>query len=382
VTRVLIAGFSARAAAESAANAGFAVTAVDAFADLDQHPDVRTLTMPPGTRFTAGAIARTARDVECDAVAYLANFENHPPAVQALASARTLWGNSPEVLRRVRNPVALSEALRRRGFMTPLVRLKADTTYNDDDASYVVPGFTRTKPWLLKPLASGGGRGIRPWRGDALPRGYYLQERIEGTPGSVVFVAAGGRAVPLGISRQLVGDEAFGASGFQYCGTIIGDRRFEDALMEDAAALASAAAEEFALVGVNGIDFIAHDGVPYAVEVNPRWCASMELVERVYGVSVFGAHAAACAEGRLPDPIARRGPAVVGKAIVFARADAVVDDPRGWLADRVVRDVPHPGQRIPQGSPVCSVFASGAEAAACHGALAAQARRIYSQLKS
>ncbi len=382
MTRVLIAGFSARAAAESAANAGFAVTAVDAFADLDQHPDVRTVTMPPGTRFTAGAVARTAQDVECDAVAYLANFENHPPAVEALARGRTLWGNPPEVLRRVRNPAVLSETLRRRGLKTPVVRLKADTTYEGDDARYVVPGFSRTKEWLLKPLASGGGRGIRPWKGDALPRGYYLQERIEGTLGSSVFVAAGGRAVPLGLSRQLVADEAFGASDFQYCGTIIGDAPFEDALMADAAELASAAAEEFGLVGVNGIDFIAQDGVPCAVEVNPRWCASMELVERVYGVSVFGAHAAACADGRLPDPVARRGPAVIGKAIVFARGDVCVDDPRAWLADRVVRDVPHPGQRISEGSPICTVFASGADPAACRAALAARAQRIYTQLKS
>ena len=382
MTRVLVAGFSARAAAESAANAGFEVTSVDAFSDLDQHPDVRTVTMPAGTRFTAAAVARAAADIECDAVAYLANFENHPAAVEALARGRTLWGNPPDVLRRVRNPKVLAETLRRRGFETPLVRLKADTTYDDDNARYVVSGFPWTTRWLMKPLASGGGRGIRRWRSEVLPRGYYLQERIDGTPGSIVFVAAGGRAVPLGISRQLVGDEAFGASGFQYCGTILGDTPFEEALMTDAVALASAVAEEFGLVGMNGIDFIARDGVPYVVEVNPRWCASMELVERVCGVSVFGAHAAACADGRLPDPVARRGPAVVGKAIVFARGDACVGDPRSWLADRVVRDVPHPGQRIPQGSPVCTVFAWGADAAACHAALAARAQRIYTQLKS
>ncbi len=45
-TRVLIAGVSTRAAAESAANAGFTVTALDAFGDLDQHPSVRSLSLP------------------------------------------------------------------------------------------------------------------------------------------------------------------------------------------------------------------------------------------------------------------------------------------------------------------------------------------------
>ncbi len=51
-------------------------------------------------------------------------------------------------------------------------------------------------------------------------------------------------------------------------------------LADTASALASAVTGEFGLVGVNGIDFIVRDGIPYAIEVNPRWCASMELVER------------------------------------------------------------------------------------------------------
>jgi len=62
---------------------------------------------------------------------------------------------------------------------------------------------------------------------------------------------------------------------------------------------AAAVCEEFSLVGVNGIDFVATRGIPYAIEVNPRWCASMELVERAFGLSVFGAHAAACRDGVL-----------------------------------------------------------------------------------
>ena len=200
----------------------------------------------------------------------------------------------------------------------------------------------RRKPnttWLVKPLASGGGHRVQPWPDAAgLPRGCYLQELVNGTPGSVVFVASGGRAVPIGVSRQLIGDRAFGAAGYRYCGNILaaaGDTG-DAALVDRACALARAVAEEFGVVGVNGIDFVARDGVPYAIEVNPRWCASMELVERAYGLSVFGAHAAACANGVLPEfdlLRARRGAGAVGKAVVFARRDVVVGDTREWLAD-------------------------------------------------
>ena len=79
----------------------------------------------------------------------------------------------------------------------------------------------RSNDWLLKPLSSGGGHGIRPWRRTTVPKGCYLQQRIDGRPGSVVFVAADGRAVPLGVSRQLIGDQRFGAGGVRYCGSIL-----------------------------------------------------------------------------------------------------------------------------------------------------------------
>jgi len=383
---VLIAGVSCRAAAESAARAGFEVTAIDAFGDLDQHPSVQVLSVPRDfeTPFSAAAAARAARSIESDAVMYLSSFENHPKAVGSIGSGRKLWGNPPSVLQRVRDPFEVARALRKRGHAVPSIR--------------VTPA--RTGRWLLKPVLSGGGRGVRVWRhrgaglsgprGRRVPRGCYLQEFVEGTPGSIVFVAARGRAVPIGVSRQLVGEDAFGAAGFQYCGNILaaaGDAQFarDRALVRRAAELAGAIAEEFGLVGVNGIDFVARDGVPYAIEVNPRWTASMELVERAYGLSVFRAHAAACINGVLPASgdfdlgRARRGVQAFGKAIVFARHDVIVGNTRDWIASGV-RDVPHPREKIAAGRPVCTVLATGRDALDCHAALVERAGHMYADL--
>ena len=391
---MLLAGASTRAAAESAARAGFAVTALDAFGDLDQHPSVRALAMP---RVTANGLARAARTIACDAAAYVASFENHPRAVRTLAAGRALWGNPPAVLRRVRDPLLVMRALRERGLAAPEVDVgrgvSAPPDAGPDEAR---PTYGR---WLVKPLASGGGFRVRPWRrGTEVPRGCYLQELVEGTPGSIVFVAAEGRAVPLGLSRQVIGERAFGASGYRYCGNILaaaGDPQFahDASLMESSSALASAVTEAFGLIGVNGIDFVARDGVPYAIEVNPRWCASMELVERAYGLSVFAAHAAACRSSALPpfDLVrARRAAGAVGKAVVFARRDVIVGDTRAWLTRNQrddgdapsIRDVPHPAQRITAGRPVCTVFASGRDAAACHSALVDRAEGVYAQLET
>src|SRR5262245_39660083 len=238
-TRVVIAGVSTRSAAESAARAGFAVTAIDAFGDLDQHPAVRTLTLPrdPASPFTAQAAVDVVRAIDADAAAYLSPFENHVRAVEALASGRALWGNPPDVLRHVRDPFLLAGVLRRRGFATPITRVD------------VPPELAGSKEWLVKPFRSGGGNGVMSWApGIRVPPGFYAQERISGIPASIVFVAAGGRAVPLGVSLQLVGEEAFGASGFRYCGNVLAPAnhdRLTDRVVESAIELVNYVTGEF-----------------------------------------------------------------------------------------------------------------------------------------
>lgn len=412
---VLVAGVSTRAIAESAARAGFGVVALDGFGDLDQHPSVRALSLRRdfGMAFSARAAATAAREIPCDAVAYLSNFENAPRAVAALGAGRALWGNAPAVLRRVRDPLQLACALRRRGLAAPAVLRGAprgvprgfDPHRTGASLSPREDGDASRPRWLAKPLKSGGGQRVHLWHGHdvapdgptgsrlsrpaRVPRDCYLQELVEGVPASIVFVADGRRAVPLGVSLQLVGDRAFGAHGYRYCGSILTDGQGApcsngDTLVESAARLATAVTEEFGLIGVNGVDFIARDGIPYAVEVNPRWCASMELVERAHGISVFGAHAAACADHALPDfdlTSARFRSRVIGKAVVFARRDVVVGNPHAWLSDGCVRDIPHGGECVPAGRPVCTVFAEGADASVCHVALVRRAARVYDEVE-
>src|SRR4029077_19044954 len=285
VTRVLIAGVSTRGLAESAARAGYEVVAIDGFGDLDLRVHARTVTVTRvNGRFSIPTALAVAREVPRDVTCYVASFENHPKAIEALARASPVWGSAPDVLARVRDPEQLARALAARGLPTPAVRR-------------AVPTGNAGRRWLVKPRASGGGSGIVAWRGERVPARSYLQERVVGIPGSVVFAADGRRAVVLGISRALAGRPAFGATGFKYCGSILLDP--EEPLFEYAGRLAAALTAEFGLVGVNGVDFVAAHGVPLAIEVNPRYTASMELVERAYGLAIFETHARACA-GSLP----------------------------------------------------------------------------------
>src|SRR6266568_3787092 len=350
MTRVLLAGVSTRDIAESAVRAGYEVVAVDGFGDLDlQACATEVHVVRVDGRFSARAAAAAVRDVSCEAVVYEASFENHPSAVRALATNRMLWGNPPSVLARARDPRRLARVVADAGLPSPRVRLTRPA-----------PG-TRSG-WLVKPLRSGGGDGIAVWRrGAPVPRGSYLQQRILG------------------------GEPAFGADGFRYCGSILGSRgdpqfTADDRLLERATLLAESVTRAFGLVGVNGVDFVARRGFPYAIEVNPRYTAAMELVERAYGLSLFDVHARACRQA-LPafDLVAarRRAPEAIGKAIVYARRASALGDTRTWLPDPDVRDISPPETRFAPREPICTIFARGPDAAACVAALKRRAVRLY-----
>jgi predicted ATP-grasp superfamily ATP-dependent carboligase len=367
---VLIAGLTTRALAVSAVRAGYRVTAVDGFGDLDLRAVAEVIALRPeeGKRYGPLAAAAAGDAVPANLAAYTSNLENYPDAVARLSIGRELLGNSAQLLRPVRNPIELMRLLRREGFDTP-----------DTRATPMVP--RARKVWLLKPRRSGGGHGITVWRaGVPVARSRYLQERIAGIPGSIAFVADGERASVLGISRQLVGEARFGAQGFRYCGSLLGPPAtpvlpHQREVSATVTAMADAVTREFRLVGLNGLDFIACDGIPYPVEVNPRCSASMELIERASAVSLFEVHTRAC-RGILPaDPVTEAG--VHGKAIVFARRDVSMGDTRRWLQQEWLADVPHPGERISQGRPICTVFASGADAGACRRLLLRRAATVY-----
>ncbi|MGH7498382.1 MAG: ATP-grasp domain-containing protein [Gemmatimonadales bacterium] len=370
--RVIVVGVATRALALSAARAGYEVTAIDAFGDLDLRAAtaVTALRRDEGSPYSAMAAARAAGLVDAWAVAYTSNFENHPEAVALLAKGRLLLGNRPQVLEQIRNPLTLMRALRRRGFAVPATRASAPPS--------------STGRWLRKPRRSGGGHGTAVWRSGAVPRSAYLQAHLGGVPGSITFLADGRHALPLGISRQLVGDAAFGSHGFRYCGSLLAGGKHPlfnrpDDIAATARALAEAVTRDFGLVGLNGLDFVAHDGVPYPIEVNPRYSASMELVERSTSASLFELHARACA-GSLPAEVPASD-TVAGKAVVFARRPFKVGDTRRWPS-RGMADIPHPGERIGRGHPICTVFAEGRDADECRRQLLREANRIYRAVES
>jgi uncharacterized protein len=317
------------------------VIAFDLFGDLDLRRSAdRVVTRRGLTALVDAAVAE-----EPGAVVYGASFENHPALVERLGERHALLGNPPHTLRAVRDPERLGAAL-------------GDLPY--PRTSHTAPASGR---WLRKPLRGGGGIRVREWRGGAVPAGTFLQERIEGVACSVAAVGDGKDAVVLGLTEQLVGERAFGVRGYRWCGNLVPPRMPAAELLDQARAICLRLAGAFALRGLFGVDFVWDGERAWTVEVNPRPTASLETIAAAYGVDVFDAHLRACA-GELPREAERLGAA--GKAVVFASEDVVIGESVRWL-ERGVRDVPHPGERIAAGRPICTVVST---AATLHDALA------------
>jgi predicted ATP-grasp superfamily ATP-dependent carboligase len=354
--RILIAGLTTRAIAESAARAGAEIVTVDYFGDLDHQRLCESHALRErGRRYSAAAILEVARELAYDALAYCGGLENHPDVVSALARDRVLLGNEPDTLRRVRDPGELFRYLDGQGFAVPETRFATDP----------LPASGR---WLVKPARGGGGQGVRVWEEQQPTSAQILQEFVEGVSASASFVADGHRSVVLGWTEQL-----HPPRGFRYAGNIM-PLDGPSAARQEVGAIADALTRKYGLRGLNGFDFVLReDGHPVLVEVNPRYCASMELVERASGASLFGLHLAAC-QGRLPTSF-DEAPGIWGKAIVYATRTVAVPDTTAWLAQGV-RDVPHPGEVIPAGHPICTVLASGPTRSRCDTALRTEAARI------
>lgn len=377
--KILIIGVSTRAIAESAVRSGYQIVALDAFGDMDLKAlsECYSLGRDFHTRFSAAALLAASRRLAFDAVAYTANLENHPEVVRSLAQSHRLIGNSAEVLARVRHWPTLFAVLAQAGFRVP------ETIY-DGDGRPADPG----RAWLRKPIHGGGGHGVTFWRdGSEAGHGFMLQEYVSGVACSASFVANGRDCVVVGLTEQLIGRPEFGASGFRYCGNLLpldGVRSpgVGRSILRQVQRMAELLTREFGLVGANGIDFVLSDGKVCLLEVNPRYSASMELVERAYGLPMFDLHVRAVLDGELPefDLSARlaEGP-FHAKTILFAKRDIVAPDTSRWLEDDI-RDVPLPGEGLVQGAPICTVLAHEPTREACFAALVARVEALKGEI--
>lgn len=370
---LLILGASARAAAFSARRAGFSVSSLDLFADRD----LRECSAAQVVEKYPCGFQRLAREIEPGPWIYTGGLENYPAVIERLARERPLLGNSGPALRAIRDPFRLAETLHAHAFAFPESRRSSD-------------GLPTDGSWLAKPLRGSGGQGIEPWLGAASqrPGGFYFQRRLEGQSVAAVYLAQNGEAELVGVSRQLIGQAWLRAAPFHYCGSI-GPLTLESDLHERFRELGNGLASAFGLQGIFGVDALMLDHDLVLIEVNPRYPASAEVLERATGRSLVAEHVAACDAIFNAESLSEHATgAISGKAVLFAERDFIVSERFSDLLDRENRgaqelwqrkaaDLPATGNAIRAGWPVFTILEEGESEADVLARLAARAAEFY-----
>jgi predicted ATP-grasp superfamily ATP-dependent carboligase len=367
-TEVILLGASTRAAAGSARRAGWTPWCADLFGDADLQ-SIATVRKVPIEAYPHGLLDVLAEAPQAPVI-YTGALENRPDLVARID--RPLWGNSPDVLRAIRAPSRWTQCLQAHSLPSPAIAEEPRSAGR----------------WLLKPRKSAGGFGIQVYVGQPFnPLTHFLQEWIDGVPCSAVFLGHEVSADLLGVTGQLAGTSWLNAAGFHYAGNI-GPLLLDPTTKARWQHIGTVLTRSFCLRGLFGIDAILRDGVPWPIEINPRYTASVELLERGYARPLLPSHRAVFE--KLPPPTfdAPTDSPTCGKAILYARETFSFPKDGPWLAElaygggaeAAYADIPPAGEIIEEGRPVLTLFAAGKTAAQCLGKLQEKAQALDRRL--
>lgn len=332
--RVLVAGFSTRHVAQSAARAGYEVCAVDHFCDQDLSWYTRDRMRFEDLADLPDTVDRMCRKYSFDFVIATSGAEDLEFPVPVCGTTRESVGRFLD---------------------------KQDMQDFFESIDVPVPGIAKKDqyPVMAKPRRGAGG-----WRNAVLHDGreetewaslypdvpYIRQQVVEGVPASVCCVANGHAARAIAVNEQLL--RGYGESTFGFAGSVT---PFDHPLSGQMRALAEKIAAASGCTGTLGIDFVVGKNSPWVIEVNPRFQGTVDTVETAYACNLFRFHVNACA-GTLPD--APQVQEYSARRILFADRDVTLHNDLKDLAP-VVSDIPWPGSFFEEEQAIVSVSGTG-----------------------
>jgi len=354
---LLIVASSGRMLAEAARKAGFQTLVLDLYADLDTRMHSVKVRRAPSlaVEHVVPVLEDLIGHYDVGQVIYGSGLESHPETLDYLNQRFTVLGNTPAVFRSFQD---------KEGFFAALTELKIPFP----KVSFAMPHSGQD--WLSKPMQGQGGLGIR--RHDPnypVHEGVYWQKFQSGTPGSVLFLADTRDARVIGFNLQFTAKLEAGLE-FAFSGLINHSTlsRSQKMLIFD---WLTRCVRAFGLKGLNSLDYIQDGERVYALEINPRPSASMQL----YG-DLLMHHVEAC-QGRLPEALPKqRG--FAGFQVVYADKDLRVSDAFDW--PEWTQDRPGSGAVCRPGQPVCSITARRSEPRQVLAVLATRQQQIFNQL--
>jgi len=356
MTRLLVAGLNVRPVALSAVHAGYDVSVVDFFGDVDltrEVSDVHSI----GGEYSAERLCERAVEVakanKPDGVLLTSELGGNPEYVREIEGVSPVLGNDSARVSGVRDWAPFFRKLDGLGVAHP----ETFVVEGEDEAEEASESLGY--PLVVKPVHGSAGFGVAlaENRKDVLAHlkeygRILVQEYIEGVDASVSLLGDGKSAQAVSFNKQLLGLPMLGCTKrFQYCGNLV---PFEHGTREEAVEAAEKVCTVFGLLGSVGIDFVLADK-PYLIEVNPRFADTLECVERAYGINLVEEHVRACGGERWA--FTQKPSRVWCKGILYADRDLTVDGDLTHIENCV--DIYLPETKVSADEPVCSAIASG-----------------------
>jgi predicted ATP-grasp superfamily ATP-dependent carboligase len=339
--------------------AGYAVTAIDAFADVQTVSLAeKSIVVAYGRQgFDADALIAAVDALDLSrfvGFVYGSGFEAQPELLVKIAAKLQLIGNSSETVAAVKTPAVFFAVLHQLNIHHPGVRDSFPAEHSKD--------------YLIKFAGGSGGTHIRlaNSRARLLTDKYYYQQKIDGRPVSLLFMANKHDIEVIGFNEQWLDSSA--DAPYRYGGAV-SNAEMPACVRAQLADAAGKLANAFGLAGLNSLDAIVdvESSQVYVLEINPRLSATVDLYSCTEP-NLFERHVKVCLnyDDLNQNDVYQLNQQCKAHAIVYAAVEIELLAPVLW--PDWVSDTPLLGEKaviISAGEPLCTVhaYADSAEAA-------------------
>lgn len=356
---IIIAAIACRPYVEAAVACGYAVVAMDAFADIEvtSLADSCYQIGIDNGQLNMHQLMRVMGNLDLSqfvGFCYGAGFEKEPAILTKINALLPVIGNLEHTVSRCKAPddfFSLCEQLQ-----VPYPKMMLSQPSNTDG-------------WLRKEIGASGGAHVKQLidlQMENSPQNQahnvYYQQFQRGQPVSCLFIASNNnkqqhRVQVIGFNAQLINPSH--DAPFRYGGAVshaamsdVAKARFEQYVGQ--------LSEAMGLVGLNSCDAICDGDDIYILEINPRLSATMDLYT---DMQLFEKHIAAVAGEAVEFEQACK--TSHAQQIIYAEFGMTIKDDIIWPS--WVYDRPKAGSFLDEGMPVCTVVAEAeaAEQAKC-----------------
>jgi len=392
-------GFNARPIAASLRRQGARTFVSDYWGDSDL-PDVSddciaVLTPIPGVRqrqplelplqqALIDNFEFLTKNVELDYIIVGSGFDDHVDALKSIHERGLLIGSSPISMKNSRNLTIVSKMIDSKSCKVPQrQRVQSPNAFREISSELEFP-------YLLRPMQSGGGSGIRFIGSESDLKRFMkskqeendenplvVQQYIRGKDYSCSVLSTGRKAKAVSVQSQLIGSPSAGRNcDFAYCGNYLPsglDSKIEQEIRE----ISEKLSVQLELMGSVGFDFIVDrfDSI-WLMEINPRIQGTLEMLEIAGDISITEQHVRA-AEQELIEEIPSFLPTV--KMIVYSRKSGTIAD-LSKIPD--IFDKSPAGVFVNRGDPICTTIKSSKSINDCYHRVCETASSIQSSIKS